>query len=93
MSTCLSLRLCSLLKKVLTKLGNPYQTYVTTYKTHTMATCHRGTGQPLERDPNPQDQDIDIPSDYQHEDIDNFENMKNENHTQLRELTNEVDHL
>ena len=63
------------------------------YKTHTMATCHRGTGQPLEKDPNPQDQDIDIPNDYLHEDIDDFENVKNENHTWLRDLTNKVDHL
>ena len=58
-----------------------------------MATHHRGTGQPLEKDPNPQDQDIDIPNDYQHEDIDGFENVENENHTQLRDLTNKVDHL
>ena len=93
MSICHSLRLHSLLKKVLTKLENSYQTYINMYKTHTMATCHGGTGQPMEKDPNPQDQDIDIPNDYQHEDIDDFENVENENHTQLRDLTNEVDHL
>ena len=58
-----------------------------------MATCHRGTGQPLEKDPTPQDQDIDIPSDYQHGDIDDFENVENEYHTWLRDLTNEVSHL
>ena len=60
-----------------------------------MATSHGGTGQPLEKDPNPQDQDqdIDIPNDYQHEDIDDFEKVENEDHTQLRDLTNEVDHL
>ena len=58
-----------------------------------MAICHRGTGQPLEKKPYPQDQDIDIPSDYQHGDIDDFENMENEYQTQLRDLTNEVDHL
>ena len=60
---------------------------LTCTKLHTMATCHRGTRQPLERDPNPQDQDIDIPSDYQHEDIDDFENVEYENHTQFRDLT------
>ena len=92
MSTHHSLRSCSPLKKVLTKLENSYQTYVNTHKTHTMTTCHRGTGQPLEKDPNPQDQDIDIPNDYQHEDIDDFESVENENHTQLRDLTNKVDH-
>ena len=51
------------------------------YKTHTMATHYRGTGQPLEKDPNPQDQDIDIPNDYLHGEIDDFENVENENHT------------
>ena len=89
MSTCHSLRSHSPLKKELTKLENFYQTY----KTHTMATCHGGPGQPLEKDPNLQDQNIDIPNDYQHEDIDDFENVENENHTKLRDLTNEVDHL
>ena len=58
-----------------------------------MATHHRGTGQPLEKDGTPQDQDIDIPNDYQHKDIDDFENVENENHTQLIDLTNEVGHL
>ena len=47
----------------------------------------------IERDPNSQDQDIDIPNDYQCEDIDDFENVENENHTQLRDLTTKVDHL
>ena len=41
---------------------------------HTMATHHRGTGQPLEMDPKPQAQDIDIPNDYL-EDMDDFENI------------------
>ena len=63
------------------------------YKTHTMATHHGGTGQLLKKDPNPQDQDIDIPNDYYHEDIDDFENVENEIHSRLRDLTNEVDHL
>ena len=56
-----------------------------------MATYHRGTGQPVEKDLNLQDQDIDIPNDYQHEDIDYFENVEKENHTRLRDLTNKVD--
>ena len=46
-----------------------------------MATHHGGTRQPLEWDPSPQEQDIDTPDDYQHEDIANFENLENENHT------------
>ena len=93
MSTCHSLRSCAPLMKVLTKLENSYKTYVNIYKTHTMATHHRGTGQPLEKDRNPQDQDINIPNDYLHEDIDDFENVENENHTQLRDLTKEIDNL
>ena len=35
---------CSPLKTVLRKLGDKYQSYCTRYKTHMMATCHRGTG-------------------------------------------------
>ena len=93
MSTHHSLRSCSSLKKVLTKLENSYQTYVNMYKTHTMATHHRGIGQPLEKDPNLQDQDIDISNDCQHEETDDFENVENETHTRLRDLTYEVDHL
>ena len=46
-----------------------------------MATHHGGTGQPLGRNPNPQEQDIDTPNDYQLEDIDNFENVENETTT------------
>ena len=80
------------LKKVLNKLGDSYQTYINTYKTHMMATYHRGTGQPLEMDPNPQAQDIEILNDYW-EDIDDFENVEHENHLWLKELTNELDQL
>ena len=60
---------------------------------HMMATHHRSTGQPLERDPNPQQQDIVTPDDYQHEDIDDFENVENENHTWLNDLTEALDYL
>ena len=57
-----------------------------------MYTHHRGTVQPSEMGPNPQAQYIDIPNDYQ-EDIDDFENVEHENHTRLKELTKELDHL
>ena len=57
-----------------------------------MATHHGSTGQPLEMDPNPQAQDIDIPNDYP-EDMDDFEKIEHENHMQLKELTNELDNL
>ena len=38
------------LKTVLEKIGDRYQAYCTMYKMHTMATCHRGTGHPVDRD-------------------------------------------
>ena len=66
MSAHHSIRSCSPLKKVLNKLGNPYQTYVNMYKTHMMATYHGGTEQPLEKDPNCQEQDTYTLDDYQH---------------------------
>ena len=74
MSAHCSLRMHSPLKKVLNRLEDSYHTYVNTYKTHTMATHHRGTGQSLEKEPNPQEQDIYVPNDYQ-EDVDDFENI------------------
>ena len=52
-----------------------------------MATYHRGAGQPLDRDITPHEQDIDIPNDYHHENMDNFENVEQENHTTLKALT------
>ena len=79
-------------KKVSNKLEDSYQTYINTHKTHTMVTHHGGTGQPPEKDPNPQEQDIDVPNEYQ-EDIDDFENVEHENHAWLRDLMNEVDYL
>ena len=49
MSAHSSTRSHSPLKTVLEKIGDQYQTYCTTYKMHAMATCHRGTGHPLDR--------------------------------------------
>ena len=78
MSAHHNLRLCSPLKTVLNKVGDCYQTYVNTYKTHTMATHHGGAGQPLDRDPTPHEQGTDILCNYHHEDMDNFENVEHE---------------
>ena len=78
-----SLRSHSPLKSVLNKIGDSYQTYCNTYKTHTMATHHGSTGQPSDRDPNPPGQDTDIHSDHL-EDMDNFKNVEHENHTTLK---------
>ena len=49
MSAHHSTSLHSPLKTVLGKIGDQYQAYCTTYKTHTMATHHGGTGHPLDR--------------------------------------------
>ena len=53
MSACHNPRLCSPLKTVLNSLGDTYQAYCNTYKTHTMATHHGGSRQPLDRDATP----------------------------------------
>ena len=66
--------------KLLNNIEDSYQTYINTYKTHTMATHHGGTGQPSEKDPNLQEQDVNVPNEYQ-EDVDDFENVEHEHHT------------
>ena len=77
-SACCNLTSCSPLKTVFNKLGDTYQAYCNTYKTHTMATHHGSAGQPLDRDTTLHGQDTDIPNDYHHEDMDNFENAEQE---------------
>ena len=52
MSACCSVRLYSPLKMVFGKTGDTYQVYCNTYKTYAMATCYRGSGNPLERNIN-----------------------------------------
>ena len=54
-----------------------------------MATHHGGTGQPLEETSTSHEQDTDIPIEYHHEDMDNFENVEHENHIPLKILTRE----
>ena len=92
MSACCSHRLNSSLKSVLNKIEDSYQTYSNTYKTHAMATHHRGAGQPSDRDPNLLEQDTDIPSNHL-KDIDNLENVEHENHTTLKDLSRNLDDL
>ena len=58
-----------------------------------MATHHGGTEQPLDRDPTPHEQGTDIPSNYHHEDMHNFEDVEHENHTTLKALTRGRDDL
>ena len=47
----------------------------------------------MDRDITPQWQDTDILNDYHHEDMDNFENVEQENHTTLKALTQDLDDL
>ena len=58
-----------------------------------MATHHRATGQPLDKDTTQYGQDTDIPDDYHLEDMDNFETAGQENDTNLATLTWELDDL
>ena len=87
--------LCSLLKTVFNWLGDTYQAYSNTYKMHPMDTHHGGTGLPLDRNAtlNGKDTDANIPHNYHHEGMDNFENVEQENHTNLATLTWELDDL
>ena len=64
-----------------------------TYKTHAMATHHRGAAQPLDKESTPQEHGIDAPSNYNHEDMDNFKSVKQEKHTTLKALTRNLDEL
>ena len=57
-----------------------------------MATHHRETGQPSEKDPRSQEHNVNVQNEYQ-EDVDDFENVEHEHHAQLRDLTNEIDYL
>ena len=80
MSAHHNLRSCSLLKTVFNNFGATYQAYCNTYNTHTMATHHRGTGQPLDRDAAQHGQDTDIPNNYHHEDMDNSRTGESHQH-------------
>ena len=44
MSACHRLWTHSPIKKLLTKIGESYQTYINYYKTHAIATCYGGIG-------------------------------------------------
>ena len=100
MSARCSLRLCSPLKTVFGKLGDTYQAYCNTYKTHAIATCHGGSGQCLDRDIDVTrevnkitDTDIQNTQDFHPVDTDHFEDLQHNNPTKLTALTREVDDL
>ena len=100
MSTCHSLRSCSALKTVFRKIGDTYQAYCHTYKTHAMATHHGGSGSPLDRDIDMTrenqttiDTDVDDIQDFHPVQTDHFENLEHNNPTKLTALTRELDDL
>ena len=98
MSTCQNLRSCSPLKTVLGRLGDTYQAYCNTYKTHSMATPHGGSGQPFDRvtdmprEEQPViDTNVDLQQDFYPEDTDQFENIEHNNPNRLHVITRELD--
>ena len=80
---------------MLNRLGDSYQDYCNTYKTHAMATYYGGSGQPLDRDATMtgKDTDVDILHNFHLEDTDDFENVEQENDTSLAAVTRELDNL
>ena len=82
------------------KIGNTYQAYCNTYKTRTMATHHRGSGSPLDRDldmtretQNTTNTDIDDTWDFNTAETVHFEDLKYNNPAKLTTLTWETDDL
>ena len=100
MSACCNLRSHSPLKTVLGRLGDTYQAYCNTYKTHTMATHHGCSGQPLGRVTNmPKEEqpvagtDVEVQQDFHPEDTDQFEDLEHNNPNKLHVITRELDDL
>ena len=98
MSACHSLRLHSPLKTVFGKIGDTYQAYCNTYKTHAMATCHGGSGKPLDRDMNMTrdnqtavDADVEDMQNFHPVETDHFEDLEHNNPTKLTAITRKLD--
>ena len=86
MSAHHSLRLHSPLKTVFGKIGDTYQAYCSTYKTHAMATHHGGSGNPLDKDIDvtrgthkTADTDIENAQDFNPVETDHFEDLEHNN--------------
>ena len=82
------------------KIGDTYQTYCNTYKTHAMATHHGGSGNPLDRDIDVTrenqttiDTDVEDTQDFHPVETDHFENLEHNNPAKLTALTRELDDL
>ena len=100
MSAFHSLRLHSPLKTVFGKIGNTYQAYCNTYKTHAMATHHGGSGKSLDRNIDMTrenqttiDTDVEDTWEFHPVEVDHFEDLEHNNPAKLTPLTREVDDL
>ena len=100
MSACHSHRSCSPLKTVFGKIGDTYQAYCNTYKTHAMATYHGGSGNSLDGDIDmtrgthkTAETDIENAQDFCPVETDHFEDLNHKNPRKLTALTVEVDDL
>ena len=100
MSAHHSIRSHSPLKSVLGKIGDTCQAYCNTYKPHTMATHHGGSGCPLDRDTDvtretqkTADTDIEDTHDFNTVETVHFEDLGYNNPTKLTALTREIDDL
>ena len=90
MSAHHNLRSCLPLKTVFGRIGDTYQVYCNTYKTHAMATCHGGSGQPLDRDTDMTREeqpivvtDVEVQQDFHPEDTAPFEDSEHTNPARL----------
>ena len=93
-------RLHSPLKTVLGRIGDTYKAYCNTYKTHAMATCHGGSGQPLDRVTNMTREEqpvveinVEVQQDFHLEDSAQFEVLEHDNPVRLTAITRELDDL
>ena len=100
MSAHHSLRLQSPLKTVFGKIGDTYQAYYTTYKTHTMATHHGGSGSPLDRDidvtretQTTADTNVEDTQDFHPVETDHFEDPEYNNPAKIDSSSWELDDL
>ena len=100
MSAHHSLGSYSPLKTVFWKIGDTYQAYCNTYKTHAMATHHGGLGQPLDRDINvtreahkATDTDIEDTQDFHPVETDHLGDLEHNNPARLTVITRELDDL
>ena len=77
------------IKKLLTKIGDSYQTYINYCKTHAMATCYGGIGDTSMSNSKHHDMDV---NDSQG-DINDLENIGSTHQAGLRDLTHEIEQL